>query len=102
MTDDQLAATLAARVMGWTVGPERFMMGGRRWIPRWRFRPATRLEDAFRLLEHLAPQDYTTGASENGGFWARVRVGGVTGEAIEPSQAQAVTYAAARAIGLEV
>jgi hypothetical protein len=102
MTNDLLAAVLAERVMGWTVGPERFMMGDRRWLPRWRFQPATRLEDAFRLLERVAPQEYTTGAAENGGFWAKVRVASVTGEACESSQARAMTLAIARAIGLKV
>lgn len=102
MTNDQLTALLAERVMGWTVGPERFLMGGRRWLPRWRFQPAARLADAFRLLERAAPQEYATGATENGGFWARVRVDGTTGEARESSQPRAMTFAIARAIGLEV
>src|SRR5579863_8080870 len=102
MTNDQLAAILADRVMGWTVAPERFMMGGRRWLPRWRFQPATRLEDAFHLLKRAAPQEYATGATENGGFWAMVRVDGTTGEARESSQARAMTVAVARAIGLKV
>jgi hypothetical protein len=102
VTDDQVAAILAERVMGWRVGPERFMMGGRRWLPRWRFQPATRLEDAFRLLERAAPQEYAMGAAENGGFWARVRIAGTTGEARESSQAQAMTLAIARAVGLNV
>ncbi len=102
MTNDQLAAVLAERVMGWTVGPERFMMSGRRWLPRWRFQPATRLEDAFHLLERVAAQSYTTGAAENGGFWAKVLVADVTGEARESSQARALTVAVARALRLDV
>jgi hypothetical protein len=102
VTSEQLTAALAERVMGWTVGPERFMMGGRRWLPRWRFQPATRLEDAFRLLQKVAPEEYVTGAAENGGFWARVRVAGTTGEARESSQARAIAFAVARAIGVEV
>jgi hypothetical protein len=101
MTNDQLAAVLAERIMGWSVGPERFMMDGRRWIPRWRFQPVTRLEDAFHLLERVAPQEYTTGG-ERGGFWARVRVEGRSGEAHESSQARAITFAVARALSLEI
>ena len=42
VTNDQLAAILAERVMGWSVGPDRFMMGDRRWQPRWRFQPGKR------------------------------------------------------------
>jgi len=102
MTNDQLAAILAERVMGWSVGPERFMMGGRRWIPRWRFQPATRLEDAFRLLESVAPAEFTMGASDSGGFWAKVRVAGITGEAGDPSKPRAITVAIARALGITV
>jgi hypothetical protein len=102
MTNDQLTAILAERVMGWSVGPDRFMMGERRWQPRWRFQPARRLEDAFRLLESTAPQEYAIGAADNGDFWAKVRVADTTGEACESSQARAITFAIARAIGLEV
>jgi hypothetical protein len=101
MTKDQLAAALAERVMGWTVGPERFMMGGRRWLPRWRFQPATRLEDAFRLLESVAPEEFTMGAAESGGFWAKVRVAGTTGEALDQSKPRAITVAIARALGIK-
>jgi hypothetical protein len=102
MTDDLLAAILAERILGWTVGPERFLMGGRRWIPSWRFQPAIRLEDAFRLLERTAPQEYATGTTEDGQFWARVRIATTTGEPSESSQPRAVTFAIARAIGLKV
>jgi hypothetical protein len=102
MTNDQLTAVLAERIMGWTVGPERFMMGDRRWLPRWRFQPAMRLEDAFRLLERAAPQDYGVGTAKTGGFWARVRIAGATGEANEPTQPRAITLAVARAVGIEV
>lgn len=102
MSDDRLTETLAVQVMGWTVGPERYMLGGRRWIPRWRFRPMARIEDAVRLLERAAAQEHTTGAAEKGEFWARVRVRGVVGEARDRSQARAITLAVARALGIEV
>jgi len=102
MTNDQLAAILAERVMGWSVGPDRFMMGDRRWQPRWRFQPAKKLEDAFRLLEQAAPQEYSLRAAENGGFWASVRIAGNTGEAHESSQARAMTLAVARALRLDI
>jgi hypothetical protein len=102
VTIEHLTVVLAEKVMRWRVGPDRFMMGGRRWQPRWRWQPASRLEDAFRLLECAAPQEYAIGAAENGGFWARVRVAGATGEARESSQARAITFAIARALGIEV
>ena len=101
MTSEHLTAVLAEKVMGWSTGPDRFMMGDRRWMPRWRFQPTEKLADALRLLERVIPQEYAMGAAENGGFWARVRVAGTTGEARESSQARAMTFAIARAIGLE-
>ena len=102
MTSENLAALLAERVMGWTVGPDRFLMGNRRWLPRWRFQPAERLQDAFRLLEQAVPEEYSMGAAENGSFWAKVRVAGTTGEACEPSKSRAITLAIARAFGIDV
>ena len=42
------------------------------------------------------------GATEDGGFWAKVRIAGITGEARESSQARAITFAVARALGIEV
>jgi hypothetical protein len=77
-------------------------MGQRRWQPRWRFQPVKRLEDAFRLLEHAAPQEFNMGAAEDGGFWVKVRVAGISGEAHEPSKQRAITFAIARALGLDV
>jgi len=102
MTSEQLTALLAKKVMGWRVGPDRFMMGGRQWQPRWRFQPLLRMDHAFRLLERAAPQEYAVGAATDGNFWAKVRIDGITGEARESTQARAITFAIARAIGLEV
>lgn len=102
ITGDHLTAILAERVMGWRVGPERFLMGDRRWLPRWRFQPAEHLEDAFRLFEQAGPQEYSMGAGENGTFWVKVRVAGATGEALEPSKPRAITFAIARAFGIDV
>jgi hypothetical protein len=59
------------------------------------------VEDAFRLLKEAGTQEYTLG-SEKGGFWARVRIDGVVGEAHDRSQTRAITVAVARALGLEV
>ena len=80
MSDDQLVAVLAKRVMRWTVGPDRFGMGDRRWQPRWRFQPTERVADAFRLLEKAAPQEYAMGAAEHGHFRATVRIAALSGK----------------------
>jgi len=74
MTGERLTAILAEKVMGWSVGPDRFLMGNRRWQPRWRFQPTENLDDAFRVLEKAAPQEYAMG-DHGKGFYVRVRVG---------------------------
>ncbi|MGA2186781.1 MAG: hypothetical protein ABSH47_27545 [Bryobacteraceae bacterium] len=101
MKADDLAVLLASRVMGWGVGPDRFLLGNRCWQPRWRFQPTESLDDAFKLLEKAAPQEYAMGA-DGKGFWVRVRIGKTTGEARDRSKPRAITLALARALGLEV
>ncbi|MBL8227240.1 MAG: hypothetical protein JNL98_02130 [Bryobacterales bacterium] len=102
MTNDQLAAILAERVMGWGVGPDRFTLGKREWMPRWRFQPAEKLEDAFRLLEGAAPQEYTISGDDKGNVRVRVRIDGAAGEAHGTSTPLAITHAIAGAVGIEV
>jgi hypothetical protein len=102
MTNDQLTAILAERVMGWTVGPDRFLMGNRGWMPRWRFQPVENLEDAFRLLEQAAPQEYSISGDDNGKIHVQVRIAGTAGDARGTSKPLAITYAVARAIGIAV
>jgi len=101
MSNDQLTAVLAQRVMGWTVGPERFSMGNREWMPRWRFQPIDKLDDAFRLLQEAAPQAYRISGDDKGSIHVQVRINGAVGEARETSIPGAVTYAVARAVGIE-
>ena len=102
MSAEQLTALLAQLIMGWEVAPDRFLMGSRRWIPRWRFRPTEKLDDAFRLLGEAAPRQYTIHCDENATFWVNVQVGASTGEARDKSKTRAITHAVARAIGIEV
>ncbi len=102
MTSEHLAAMLAERVMGWTVGPDRFMMGNRGWMPRWRFQPAENLDDAFRLLDEAAPQEYSISGDDKGGLQVRVRVGVCTGTATAGPMATAIATAVARAFGIHV
>jgi hypothetical protein len=52
MDDDSLTAKLATEILGWQAAPGRFLKPGRSWIPKWRFAPLSRLEDAFKLLDH--------------------------------------------------
>ena len=100
MTNELLTAALAEKVMHWGVSPDRFLLGGRRWLPRWRFQPTENLEGGFMLLVTAATQEYGMGKDDKS-FWARVRIGKSVGEARHESKARAITFAVARAIGLE-
>ncbi len=102
MTDESLTALLAQKVMGWSVAPDRFLVGNRSWIPRWRFQPAEKLDDAFRLLEKAEPEHYSMGLDGSGRFCVQVRIGGKLGVAREEPKARAITLAVARALGIEV
>ena len=102
VTADQLTTLLAERVMGWGVAPDRFLMSNRKWTPRWRFQPTEKLNDAFRLLDEAAPEQYTMGADGQGVFWVRVRIRGGVGEANGASRPWAISCAVARALGIEV
>jgi hypothetical protein len=102
MNTESLTALLAERVMRWGVAPDRFLVGNRSWIPRWRFQPTEKLEDAFRLLEKATPEHYSMGLDGSGCFCVQVRVGGKLGVAREEPKARAITLAVARALGIEV
>ena len=101
MAPDQLTAILAERVMLWGVAPGRFLLGARRWLPRWRFQPLVSLEDAFRLLDKIAT-DYTLTATADNTFTAVVYVADRIGSASGKSKATTITVVIARAIGLDV
>lgn len=102
MTNENLAAVLAKRVMGWGVGPDRFLTGNRGWTPRWRFQPTEKLADALRLLEAATPAEYDMRGGDAGSFSVRVRIGDSEAEASSNCKPRAITCAIARAIGIEV
>jgi hypothetical protein len=101
MTNDQFTALLAERVMGWSVAPDRFLTGKRGWIPRWKFRPTECLADAFRLLEAAKPRQYTMHCGEDGLFTVQIQLGKAKGDACDSSKPRSISYAIARAVGLE-
>ncbi|MGD1095844.1 MAG: hypothetical protein ABSB35_28110 [Bryobacteraceae bacterium] len=100
--NDDLTNVLARHVMKWDIGVDRFLMGRRKWIPCWRFQPMERLEDAFRLLEVAAPQEYTMSREGPGPFCVRVRISGKTGEARDRSMPRAISLAVSRALQIQV
>lgn len=101
LTSEQLTAALATRVLGWTVAPERFLIGNRGWMPRWHFQPLTKLDDAFRLLD-AAATGFTLVWSADQTFTARVQIGNRRGSAKGDSKPAVITVAIARAVGLDV
>ena len=101
MTSAMLTQLLAERVMGWRVAPGRLMMGGRVWKPAWRFQPVEKREDALRLLGAAKPVAYSITGRMGSLFTVHVVIGGTAGDATESSEPRAITYAVARAIGLE-
>jgi hypothetical protein len=100
-TGEQLTATLARSVMGWAVGPDRFLKGGRRWAPHWHFQPLRRLENARQLLERTDGK-YTLSRAANGRFTASVSIHDRVGTASGRTDAATITVALARAIGIDV
>jgi hypothetical protein len=101
MTADQLTATLAERVMGWRVAPDRFLTSKRGWTPRWHFQPLRRREHALQLLDE-ANGRYTFMRVADGTFTAEVHVGDRCGTASGKSEAATLTVALARALGIHV
>jgi hypothetical protein len=101
MTSEHFTQVLAKRVLGWSVAPDRFMIGGRRWLPSWGFQPATRLEDALRVLKGVALEEFVMGGAESGGLWANVRVAD-TREASDLYKPRVITVAIARRLGIKV
>ena len=102
ITSGLLASLLAERVLKWGVAPDRFLLGARQWKPRHYFQPTKRLVDAFRLLEASDPEQYTISRVKNGCCSAQIQINGQLGEAKERSEALAVTFAVARALGIPV
>ena len=101
MTDERLTSILAERVMGWRVGPDRYITVDRQWIKRERFQPARSLDAALRLVNALQPISYNVGGSQSG-CWARIQTAAGTWEATAHSMSLALCLAIARAQGIDV
>lgn len=99
MTKDSVTSVLAECVLGWKVCPDRFIKSGRNWIPRWRFEPLARLDDAFLVLDKVGGS-YSLSIDETGNFTAEVRVAGRIGTATGEPKARAITLAVCRALGI--
>ncbi len=98
MTEHSLTDALAEQ-LGWKVAPDRFIKSGRTWLPRWRFAPLSRLDDAFLLLDRFATS-YTMRWAERGRFFVEVRSGRRIGRAYGEPKSRAITLAIAEALGL--
>jgi hypothetical protein len=102
ISDRTLTAQLAQVVMGWRIGPGRFLKSDRSWTPRWKFQPLKRLEHALELLDKTVPQHFGMEGDEKTGFRVKVRIAGVIGEAHGQSKPRTIAYAIARAVGIAV
>lgn len=100
MTDNVLIDRLAQQVLQWGVAPDRFLTGNRSWIPKWKFNPLERIDDAFGLLDHSGSSRYAI-LKAGGAFEVEVECHGRVGRATGRSSARAITIALARSLGLE-
>lgn len=99
--EDLLTVQLAQTVMHWRVAPDRFLKSGRQWIAKWRFRPFSRLEDAFLLLDQTGGT-YNLAVDRNGALTAEVRIRGRVGKASGNAKARTITLAIVRALDLAI
>ncbi len=102
ITPANLTILLAQRVMGWTVGPDRFLLGKRSWIRRSAFQPAERIQDAHKLLLAACPTEYSMGGGKGQPFWARVVIGQNDCTASAQSLPASICLATARALNIAV
>jgi hypothetical protein len=99
--DARLTDQLASKVMGWRVGPDRFILDGRRWLPKWRFAPLSCLDDAFKLLDRSG-STFKLQRISGMGFVVEVQVGDRVGRGSGEQKARVITFAVALALGLEL
>jgi hypothetical protein len=100
--DIAIVSQLVQKVFGWSTTPDRYLKGGRSWIPRWRFRPLDRIEDAFSILDRAAPDEFTISGGKGRQFRVWLRIGHMIGEAAGKSKPATITFAVAKALGPEV
>lgn len=99
-SDESLTDELVSRVLKWRATPDRYIKANRSWIPRWRFAPLIRLEDAFALVE-AASKRYKLQMREDATFVAEVQIGKSGGVASGELKSRVITIAVARAMGME-
>ncbi len=100
-TNSEITNLLAQRVMRWRLGPDRFLLGDRRWLARWRFQPMEKLDDAFQLLEKADPSEFLMRGDDEGNITVKVTIGGKSGRAVRKSKPEAISFAVAAAIGID-
>jgi hypothetical protein len=100
LADSALVDQLAQQVLHWRVGPDRYLTQNRSWLPRWKFDPLNRLDQAFRLLDAAAPSRYGISFS-NGRFHVEVEVKGIIGRASDTSRTRAIVTALGRSLKLK-
>jgi len=98
----RIVEEIAKVVFGWRTAPGRFITSGRSWLPRWRFSPFERLDDAFEVLDRVSKHYTLSGRKGGKGFSAEVRVGRRLGKVSGDGKARTITLAVVHALGLEL
>ena len=97
--EDHLIDELVELILGWRLAPGRYIKPSRGWMPRWRFNPLARMEDAFLLLDR-AGGTYLLSLGPDGLFTVEVRIGNRIGNASGEPKARAITLALSEAFGI--
>jgi hypothetical protein len=93
---------LAEHIFYWRVSPNRFLTGNRCWLPRWKFQPTTKLNDALRVLEGLEPQEFSISADRKDGYCAKVTIADRVIYGRDKSKPMAICRAVAAVLGIDV
>lgn len=101
MTIENLTTVLAERVMEWKAGPDRFLTANRSWIPRWKFNPLERIQDAFVLVDRSESNRYSI-VKANEALEVEIQCKGGVGRATGHLKARTITLALARSLGIKV
>src|SRR5580693_5422407 len=96
LNDIQKLTSKLARLLGWKIAPNRYVLGNRKWLPRWRFQPAKNIADSFRVLEAAGVEEYVLHCGLNGLYRVQLRTRHASAEAAGPSLPLAICLAIAR------
>jgi len=92
---------LVNKILGWRIGPGRFLKPGRGWTPRSRFKPFERLEDVFFLLKTVGGT-FVLCLEPDRTFTASILVRGRSGKTTGSLSARTIAIALCKALEIGV